>query len=321
VRLISLLATPRARGRRSRSPFARVGSDTEEIARAVVRPTGDDGAKARAGEAKMPMPASLTSCRKRAGCPSGAKAVLTVSTWFQRGYAAKARRGRLLPNDLSAEAISLARVVRALTSPDPPTEATGSWRSASCRRAVADARIDERATSSYSTSRIAAVGTTAQISEAVRLVDTSDARRAWTLLLASSHRRGARPSQAKGGHGRKAILRLFRSPRSRIQPSAIVTTATARSRRDGRRPLPRRSRVGRARERRRARRLPFEHAARADSQRRTGGLARLGELPTCSSSVLATTESEGPRNDGLSEQRPKRCHLKESVRPLMLRRR
>src|SRR6185436_17415414 len=75
--------------------------------------------------------------------PERLEAVLTVIYLvFTEGYSAT-RGARLLRTDLSAEAIRLDRIVRALSGPDPPGEVTGILALMLFHDARREARLDE----------------------------------------------------------------------------------------------------------------------------------------------------------------------------------
>src|SRR5579884_3512706 len=101
------------------------GLETDEIARAFVVPTATMAqrlvrAKRKIRDARIPYVIPAAS-----EMPERLDAVLSVIYLvFNEGYAAT-RGERLIRSDLCGEAIRLCRIVRALTSPQPPAEATG----------------------------------------------------------------------------------------------------------------------------------------------------------------------------------------------------
>jgi len=101
------------------------GLETDEIARAFLLPTSTMAqrlvrAKRKIRDARIPYVVPETS-----EIAERLEAVLTVVYLvFNEGYAAT-RGDQLVRTDLCAEAIRLARIIRSLMAPSPPTEATG----------------------------------------------------------------------------------------------------------------------------------------------------------------------------------------------------
>ena len=119
------------------------GLETDEIARAFLVPVPTMAqrlvrAKHKIRDAGIPYSVPGTS-----DLPERIGAVLTVIYLiFNEGYAST-RGGTLVRTDLSSEAIRLARLVRALMSPQPPAEATGLLALMLLHDARRDARLDE----------------------------------------------------------------------------------------------------------------------------------------------------------------------------------
>lgn len=119
-----------------------VGLETEEIARASVVPVPTMAqqlvrAKRKIADARIPYLVPETS-----EMPERLSAVLTlIYLLFTEGYAAT-RGASLLRTDLSAEAIRLARLVRALTKPDCPREVTDILALMLLHDARREARLD-----------------------------------------------------------------------------------------------------------------------------------------------------------------------------------
>src|SRR5881409_27838 len=119
------------------------GLETDEIARAFLVPTMTMAqrlvrAKRKIRDARIPYKVPDTS-----EIPARLDAVLTVIYLvFNEGYAAT-RSGPLVRTDLCAEAIRLGRLVRMLTGPQPPAEATALVALMLLQDARRDARLDE----------------------------------------------------------------------------------------------------------------------------------------------------------------------------------
>ncbi|MGH9444835.1 MAG: RNA polymerase sigma factor [Terriglobia bacterium] len=119
------------------------GLETDEIARAFFVPTATMAqrlvrAKRKIRDARIPYIVPEASA-----LAERLEAVLTVIYLvFNEGYAAT-RGERLVRTDLSAEAIRLARLVRALMSPQPPAEATALLALMLLHDARRESRTDE----------------------------------------------------------------------------------------------------------------------------------------------------------------------------------
>jgi RNA polymerase sigma-70 factor (ECF subfamily) len=119
------------------------GLETDEIARAFLVPTATMAqrlvrAKSKIRDTRIPYTVPDTS-----EMPDRIEAVLTVIYLiFNEGYAAT-RGDTLVRTELCAEAIRLGRLVRALTEPAPPAEATALLALMLLHDARREARLDE----------------------------------------------------------------------------------------------------------------------------------------------------------------------------------
>jgi RNA polymerase sigma-70 factor (ECF subfamily) len=149
-------------------------------------------------------------------------AVLTVVYLvFNEGYAAT-RCGPLVRTDLCAEAIRLGRLIRALTGPEPPAEATALLALMLLQDARRDARLDQAGDIVVLEEQDRSRWDRSQIAEALPLVQEllrgGPGPFALQAAIAAEHCRAARSEDTDW----PAILRLY-TLLERIQPSPIVS--------------------------------------------------------------------------------------------------
>ena len=119
------------------------GLETDEIARAFLVPVATMAQRLVRAKGKLRDAGIPYSVPDTKDMPGRLDAVLTVIYLvFTEGYAAT-RGEALVRTDFCAEAIRLARLVRALMSPEPPSEATALLALMLLHDSRRDARLDE----------------------------------------------------------------------------------------------------------------------------------------------------------------------------------
>ncbi len=266
------------------------GLETDEIARAFLVPVATMAqrlvrAKGKIRDARIPYSVPDTK-----DMPARLDAVLTVIYLiFTEGYA-PTRGEALVRTDLCAEAIRLGRLVRALTGPEPPAQATGLLALMLLHDSRRDARLDEAGDLVLLEDQDRGRWNRAQIAEALPLV--AEALRgvpsafAVQAAIAALHCQTARPEDTDWPQ----IVRLY-DLLERVQPSPIVSLNRAAAVAMVEGPRPALALIDALAAGGELDRYHLLHAARADLLRRLGSAAEAATSYTRALS-LVTNDAE-----------------------------
>ncbi|PYM26112.1 MAG: RNA polymerase subunit sigma-24 [Candidatus Rokuibacteriota bacterium] len=252
------------------------GLDTDEIARAFLVPTATMAqrlvrAKAKIRDAGIPYTVPETG-----DMPLRLEAVLAVIYLiFTEGYA-PTRGEALVRTDLCAEAIRLARLVRALMAPQPPSEATGLLALMLLHDSRREARLDPAGDLVLLEAQDRTRWNGKQIAEALPLVEEGlrggPGPFALQAAIAALHCQARRPEDTDWAQ----IVRLY-DLLERVQPTPIVALNRAAAVAMAEGPRPALALIDALAGRGDLERYHLLHAARADLLRRLGSSAEAAK--------------------------------------------
>ena len=252
------------------------GLDTDEIARAFLVPTATMAqrlvrAKAKIRDAGIPYTVPETG-----DMPLRLEAVLAVIYLiFTEGYA-PTRGEALVRTDLCAEAIRLARLVRALMAPQPPSEATGLLALMLLHDSRREARLDPAGDLVLLEEQDRTRWNGKQIAEALPLVEEGlrggPGPFALQAAIAALHCQARRPEDTDWAQ----IVRLY-DLLERVQPTPIVALNRAAAVAMAEGPRPALALIDALAGRGDLERYHLLHAAWADLLRRLGSSAEAAK--------------------------------------------
>ncbi|HLK64262.1 MAG TPA: RNA polymerase sigma factor [Bryobacteraceae bacterium] len=198
------------------------GLETDEIARAFLVPQATMAQRLVRAKRKIAAARIPYSVPEKSEMPDRLAAVLTVIYLvFNEGYSAT-RSGPLVRTDLCAEAIRLGRLLRTLTSPEPPSEVTSLLALMLLQDARREARLDSAGDIVTLDEQDRSLWDRKQIAEALPLVE--EAFRAGPgpygiqAAIAALHCQAAQPADTDWPQ----ILGLY-NLLERMQPSPVVS--------------------------------------------------------------------------------------------------
>ena len=198
------------------------GLETDEIARAFLVPATTMAQRLVRAKRKIQDAGIPYKVPDVADLPGRLDAVLTViDLVFNEGYAAT-RGGQLVRSDLCAEAIRLARLLRQLTAPETPAEATALYALMLLHDARREARLDPAGDLIVLEEQDRRRWDRAQIAEALPLVEEAlragPAPYALQAAIAAAHCRAERVEETDWPQIARLYARL-----EIVQPSPIVS--------------------------------------------------------------------------------------------------
>ena len=252
------------------------GLDTDEIARAFLVPTATMAQRLVRAKAKIRDAGIPYTVPEMGDMPLRLEAVLAVIYLiFTEGYA-PTRGEALVRTDLCAEAIRLARLVRALMAPQPPSEATGLLALMLLHDSRREARLDPAGDLVLLEEQDRTRWNGKQIAEALPLVEEGlrggPGPFALQAAIAARHCQARRPEDTDWAQ----IVRLY-DLLERVQPTPVVALNRAAAVAMAEGPRPALALIDALAGRGDLERYHLLHAARADLLRRLGSSAEAAK--------------------------------------------